>query len=62
MIDDLVEFVVAGIILATGVGIALVIWGGDPEVATALIKGATQLGVFILVFGLLVAIPLSMLR
>ncbi|WP_132057399.1 hypothetical protein [Halorussus amylolyticus] len=62
MIDDLLEFVVASVILVTGVGIVSVLWGADPEFATSLISGVTKLGVYVLVMGILVAIPLSFFR
>lgn len=62
MIDDLIELVVAGIILVTGMGIVLVLWGADPEIATSLISGVTKFGVYILFIGVLVAIPLSIFR
>lgn len=62
MIDELLEFVVASVILVTGLGIVLVLWGADPEFATSLISGVTKLGVYILVLGVLIAIPLSLFR
>lgn len=62
MIDELIELVVAGMILVTGVGIVLVLWGVDPAIATSLITGVTELGVYILVVGVLVAIPVALLR
>lgn len=62
MIDDLLELVVASIILVTGVGIVLVLWGADPEFAMSLISGVTKLGIYILVIGVLIAIPLSLFR
>lgn len=62
MIDELLEFVVASVILVTGLGIVLVLWGADPEFATSLISGVTKLGVYILVLGVLIAIPLSLFQ
>jgi|GEM_PF-5655926 len=62
MIDELIELVVAGIILATGVGIVLILWGADPAIATSLITGVTELGVYILFVGVLVAIPVVLFR
>lgn len=62
MMDNLVELVVASIILVSGLGIVLVLWGADPEFATSLISSVTKLGVYILVIGVLVAIPLSLFR
>ena len=62
MIDDLLEFVVASIILVSGAGVVLVLWGGDPELATSLISGVTELGVYIIVIGVLIGIPLSLFR
>ncbi len=62
MIDKLVELVVASIIVVIGVGVALVLEGANPEIAENLISSATELGVYILVIGVLVAIPLSLIR
>lgn len=62
MMDKIVELVVAGIILVIGVGTVLVLWGADPEVATSLITGVTKLGVYILVAGVLVSIPVALFR
>lgn len=62
MIDNLVELVVASIILATGAGIVLVLWGADPEVATSLVSGVAKLGVYTLIVGILIAIPISFFR
>ena len=62
MMDNLIEIVVAGIILVAGLGIVFVLWGGDPELATSLIYGVTKLGVYILVIGVLVAIPVGLFR
>lgn len=62
MMDNLLELVVSVIILVTGVGIALVLLGADPELATSLISGVTKFGVYILVVGVLVAIPLALLQ
>lgn len=59
MIDNLIEFTVAGIILAVGAGVVLVLLGGSPEIATSLISGVTRVGVVVLIVGILVAIPLS---
>lgn len=62
MMNNLIELVVAGIILVAGVGIALVVLGAEPGLAMSLINGVTKLLVYILVIGVLVAIPLSLLR
>jgi uncharacterized membrane protein (DUF106 family) len=61
MIDKLAEVVLAGIILVVGLGIFLITRGADPDVIVSLISGVTEFGVFILVIGILVAIPLSIL-
>ena len=61
MIDKLAEVVLAGIILVVGLGIFLIARGADPDVIVSLISGVTEFGVFILVIGILVAIPLSIL-
>lgn len=62
MMNNLIELVVASIILVAGLGIVFVIWGGDPELATSLIHGFTELAVYILVIGVLVAISVGLLR
>ena len=62
MMDDLIEFVVAGIILASGAGIALVLLGLDPEIGTVLISGVTRIGVIILVVGVMMAIPYALVQ
>lgn len=62
MMDNLIEAVVATIVLVTGFAIALLLWGADPQIATSLISGVTELGVFILVIGTLIAIPISLFR
>jgi hypothetical protein len=62
MIDNLIEIVVTGIIITIGVGIVLVVWGADPELATSLITRVTKLGVYILVIGVLVAIPVGLFQ
>jgi len=61
MIDKLAEVILAGIILVVGLGIFLITRGADPDVIVSLISGVTEFGVFILVIGILVAIPLSIL-
>jgi len=60
--DDLLEFVVAGIILASGAGIALVLLGLDPEIGTVLISGVTRIGVIILVVGVMMSIPYALVQ
>lgn len=60
--DDLIEFVVAGIILASGAGIALVLLGLDPEIGTVLISGVTRIGVIILVVGVMMSIPYALVQ
>jgi hypothetical protein len=62
MIEDLVELVVASIILVTGAGIVLVLWGADPAVATSLVSGVVELGIYILLLGILIAMPISFFR
>lgn len=62
MIDNLVEFVVAVIILTVGVGIASILLGADTEFATSLISGVTTLGVYILIVGVLIAIPVALFQ
>lgn len=62
MMDDLIEFVVAGIVLVSGVGIALALLGLDPEIVTALISGITRVGVFVLVIGAMIAIPYGLVQ
>lgn len=61
MIDKLAEVVLTGIILVVGLGIFLITRGADPDVIVSLISGVTEFGVFILVIGILAAIPLSIL-
>ena len=62
MMDELLEFVVGGIILTIGLGIVLVIWGADPGFVTSLISGVTKFGVYIIIIAAIVSIPLSLLQ
>jgi len=62
MTESIVEAGVAGIILVVGFGITAVLLGADPNFAASLISSATELGVYIIIAGVLVSIVLSIFR
>lgn len=62
MTENIVEFGVAGIILVTGLGITAVMLGADPDLAVSLIGSATELGIYIILVGVLVSFLFSLFR